>query len=261
MFTAKDILIKLIDAKSANAVCKLYHYSGKSTPNSQLHFGVFLGDRIEGVLQFGPSIDKRRMARNLGVGFNEILELNRLAFSDALPKNSESRAISYCIKMISKKYPHIRLILSFADACQCGDGAIYRASGFKLHSYKKNASLLQLSPDALAIVKKHIPTASAVIADKTLNNIMIAKGKTLTSVAKKAGARPLVGFQMKYLYCIDKRLENRFRWIPFRDIPDSARMYKGTRVTSIDSDATVNPDGKGLCNSDRDAPKTKTAPV
>ncbi|WFU45404.1 hypothetical protein QA640_46065 (plasmid) [Bradyrhizobium sp. CB82] len=39
--------------------------------------------------------------------WNGLLELNRLAFSEALPRNSESRALSIALRMIKKHYPHI----------------------------------------------------------------------------------------------------------------------------------------------------------
>ncbi|MFZ4672570.1 MAG: hypothetical protein ACOYLT_11215, partial [Flavobacterium sp.] len=67
--------------------------------NSQIHFGVFLNQKLEGALQFGPSIDKRRMAQNLGIGFNQFLELNRMALSDNCPKNSESRSLGICLRL------------------------------------------------------------------------------------------------------------------------------------------------------------------
>jgi hypothetical protein len=48
----------------------------------------------------------------------------------------------YCnsIKLIKKNAPHIKWILSFSDGNQCGDGTIYRASGFKLIGVNKNTS-------------------------------------------------------------------------------------------------------------------------
>jgi hypothetical protein len=67
-----------------------------------------------------------------GTKWNEFIELNRMAFSEFLPKNSESRAIAIAIKLIKKKAPHIKWIISFADGTQCGDGTIYRAAGFDL---------------------------------------------------------------------------------------------------------------------------------
>lgn len=236
--SAKEIIVRSIDSSSAKALCKKYHYSGKVVPNSQIHLGVFYKGRCEGVMQFGPSTDKRRMAQNLSVGINEFLELNRMAFSDVLPRFSESRAISVAIKILKKKYPFLRLIISFADACQCGDGAIYRASGFKLHSFKKNSSLLVLSDDAIAYIKKYIPNVGRVASDKSLNNIIAPKsldnhkdmqGKYLTSVAKNLGSKPLVGYQMKYLYLIDKSLEKNFKWVPFSEIPNHIKMYKGKK--------------------------------
>jgi hypothetical protein len=38
-----------------------------------------------------------------------------MAFSDMLPKYSESRAIAISIKMLKKKAPHLKWIISFAD--------------------------------------------------------------------------------------------------------------------------------------------------
>jgi hypothetical protein len=58
-----------------------------------------------------------------------------------VPRNSESRALGIALRMIRKHYPHIEWIISFADACQCGDGNIYRAAGFLLTAIKVNKDL------------------------------------------------------------------------------------------------------------------------
>lgn len=225
----KDIVVKLIAKKSADAVVKKYHYSGKVTQNSQLNFGVFHNSKLIGAAQFGPSIDKRRMGKNLGIGMNESLELNRLAISDKLGKNAESRVLGICLRMIKKQYPFIRCIISFADACQCGDGTIYRASNFKLHSFKKNNSLLQLEEESLKLVRKYIPKVGMVVADKTLNDIKDSKGRSITTSVKQAGAKPLAGYQMKYIYYFDKELEKKHKHIKFCDIPKEVKMYKGVK--------------------------------
>lgn len=61
--------------------------------NSQLHFGAFLDGRLHGVLQYGPSMDKKKVITLVnGTGWNEFIELNRMAFDDYLPRNSESFA-------------------------------------------------------------------------------------------------------------------------------------------------------------------------
>jgi hypothetical protein len=235
MFKAKDLVINPISSSSARAMIGMYHYSGKSTMNSQIHFGVFLNGTLQGALQYGPSIDKRRMASNLGIGFNESLELNRMALSDKCPKNSESRSISITLRMLKKKYSHLRVIISFADACQCGDGTIYKASGFKLHSFKKNNTL-------------YIGPNGDVIADKTLNDRIPVNGKSQLSIYKEKGYKPLKGYQFKYLYFFDKDLEKRFRFVDFDKIPDSVKMYKGKNISTRDEHEN-NVDGFQLSES------------
>ena len=227
-----------IDSRSANEFVKRWHYSGKVCQNSQIHFGAMVGKNLVGVLQYGPSTDKRRMAQNMGCGMNEFLELNRMALLDSAPKNSESRLIGITLRVLRKKYPFLRFIISFADACQCGDGTIYRASGFKLINIKKNSSLLHLPERALKEVKKYMPKCSKIVSDKSLNDIIARKsldnkttkgGKYLTSIAKQYGATPIKGYQMKYVYFFDKEIEKNFKIIPFDKIPDDVKMYKGNK--------------------------------
>ena len=94
-------------------------------------------------MSYGCPIDKRKVIGIVkGTKWNEFLELNRMAFSDLLPKYSESRCIAISMKLLKKNAPHIKWVLSFADGTQCGDGTIYRASGFKLIGIKKNTKYI-----------------------------------------------------------------------------------------------------------------------
>lgn len=70
-------------------------------------------------------------------GMERILELNRMAFDDYLPRNAESYCIGKTLRLIKKRAPHIKWVISFADGCQCGDGTIYRASNFILTGIRK----------------------------------------------------------------------------------------------------------------------------
>lgn len=150
MGIAKQIKVKVIPSNIANAFVKKYHYSGKVVNNSQLHFGCFLDGVLHGVMSFGCPLDRRKVlhlvvSKETGQPalWNEMLELNRMAFDEVLPRNSESRCISVALKLIRKNAPHIRWILSFADGTHCGDGTIYRASGFKLTGIS-TASMIEL---------------------------------------------------------------------------------------------------------------------
>ena len=203
MYTAKDLQVKVIAKKTADSVVKLHHYSGKVCQNSQISFGVFIGDILIGALQYGPSIDKRRTSGTLKCKMNEYLELNRMALAPSAPKNSESRVIAITLRILRKQYPYLKCILSFADGCQCGDGTIYRASGFMLIDYKKN---------------------NALLGDEN-GEIHFNHG-----TKEKAAARfkPLKGLQFKYVYFFDDELKKQFSNISIDSIPEEFRIYKGS---------------------------------
>lgn len=62
----------------------------------------------------------------------------------------------------------------------------------------------------------------------------------------EAGFKPMVGYQLRYIYLIDRTARLTVPVLPFSEIAKrNARMYKGECVTSIDSDATGNQSGKG----------------
>jgi len=211
----KDIIIKRIDATSANAFIRANHYSGKVVPNSQLHFGAFLNNRLHGVMSFGPSTMKRLMIGLVfGTKWNEFIELNRMAFDNYLPKNSESRSIAIALRLIKKFCPQIKWVLSFADGCQCGDGTIYRASGFVLTQIKKNIGL-RIDEEG------NVYSRVSITAHKP-NEIK-------SFYAMKA----LDGYQLRYIYFIDREsLKNlTVPIIPFEKIKEiGAAMYKGKKI-------------------------------
>lgn len=236
MASAKDIVVSPISAKDANALIQRVHYSGKVAPNSQLHLGVFLNGRLEGALQFGPSLDKRKtQALVSNTSWNGFLELNRMAFSEALPRNSESRAIAITLKMIKKNYPHIEWILSFSDATQCGDGTIYRASGFKLCGIRENKTIWKF-PDGETIADIGIKTAFDWQLKKFGKKLL---GTEALKEAKKLGAKPIEGYQLRYIYFLNEEAKARLTVsiIPFEKIEQvGAKMYKGVRVTKAPSE-------------------------
>lgn len=253
MGQAKKIVVKPIASKDARRIIQSLHYSGKSKPNSQLHFGVFLDGKCGGAMQFGPSIDKRKTQKLVeGTLWNEFIELNRMAFADWLPRNGESRALGFAFRWMRKQYPHIKWCISFSDATQCGDGTIYRASGFVLTSIKLNKQMLRM-PDG------------SVIARKTLDNSNhIGKnGEYGSAYAKKLGAVPLPGFQLRYIYFLDPTARKRLTVpeIPFSEIRRrGAGMYKGEScVRSVDSDTPAAQVGKGGATPTRTLQKQKAS--
>lgn len=221
MPSAKDIVVKPISAAAANKVVKAIHYSGKVVPNSQLHFGVFFNNKLEGVMQFGPPINKKGTIGIVsGTKWSGMLELNRMAFSEMLPRNSESRAMSVAFRLIKKNYPHIEWVVSFSDATQCGDGAIYRAAGFVLTDIRKS--------DAL----RRNPETGEVMHVIQAHHKMISK--------EFRGWEATDGYQLRYVYFINPKARERLtvEALPFSKIDEmGAGMYKGeARVKQATTD-------------------------
>ena len=237
MGRCKEIQIKVIPSSVANPFVKRHHYSGKVVNNSCLHFGAFLDGNLHGVLSYGPSTDKRKIQPLVeGTGWNNFLELNRMAFDDYLPRNSESYCIGATLRMIKKQAPQVKWVVSFADWTQCGDGTIYRASNFILTGIKENTSIIEL-PNGEKIHRLNLtaqPTQPRPeLGGKSLSDISRG-GASITAYMKATGAKECVGYQLRYIYFIDPKWRKRLTVpeLPFSKIDElGAGMYKGQNIT------------------------------
>jgi hypothetical protein len=281
MGDAKRLVVKPISASDANRIVRALHYSGKVVNNSQLHLGVFLDGKCGGAMQFGPSLDKRKTQGLVsGTLWNEFIELNRMAFADWLPRNGESRALGYALRWIRMIYPHIKWCVSFADGTQCGDGTIYRASGFVLTGIKRNNQIWEapsgeifndtsirrgiggawererakmvLSRMSLTDGKGKQQRAKAVVTRITVTagSHMLDTGASSMKVYKDAGWKPKEGFQLRYIYFLDPTARQRLTVpiLPFSEIERrGAGMYRGQpRARSADSGTSgIQPEGGG----------------
>lgn len=310
MGSAKGIVLRPISAQDANAIVRRVHFSGKVVNNSQLHIGVFYEGRLEGALQFGPSLDKRKtMGLVADTPWNGFLELNRMALTDAVPRNSESRALSVAMRLIRRHAPHVQWIITFADGTQCGDGTIYRAAGFVLTGIKPNNQIWEFPTGevatrmvatdtrrpqrerllretfssqgmrnvdghtrqharALALARQSLQASpresrtsltaqgpkggerqkeqarrlSRVTATKA-NNILETGASSMRPFIE-AGARPLPGYQLRYIYFLDTTARERLTVpiLPFSEIERrGAGMYRGEpRATSIEDAPAIH---------------------
>jgi hypothetical protein len=260
MASAKDIIVKPITSQAANAVVKRIHYSGKVVQNSQLHFGVFLNGRLEGAMQFGPSLDKRKIQGLVeNTGWNDFIELNRMAFSEVLPRNSESRAMAVAFRLIKKHYPHIQWVISFSDGTQCGDGTIYRAAGFVLTGIKKNTQVWQ-APSGETFSRTSLTDQTSKQqkqkARETISRTTVTKGGHAAKAGggasmkkyKDAGWEPISGFQLRYIYFLNPSARARLTVpvLPFSKISDmGASMYKGEKITRAKKQDSEHPSELG----------------
>ena len=243
MGRAKEIIVKVIPAKIANEFVKKNHYSGKFATSSLLHFGCFLDNKLHGVMSFGNPIDRKKLLNlvhtkdDKPVLWTEYLELNRMAFNEYLPKNSESRCFSIAVKMIKKNTPHIKWIISFSDATQCGDGAIYRASGFHLTAIRESKNDLWKTPKNLGWNEEvaHRIAIQGGVGGRIAQFVLQKYGTRNVSISKLIddnGGSALNGFQLRYIYLIDKTCKITVPILPFSKIDEmGAGMYKGKKVS------------------------------
>lgn len=241
MGRCKEIEIKVIPATVANPFVKKHHYSGKVVNNSQLHFGAFLDGHLHGVLSYGPSMDKRKIIGLVeGTAWNGFLELNRMAFDDYLPRNSESYCIGATLRMIRKKAPHVKWIISFADGTQCGDGTIYRASNFILTGISTNKTIIRM-PDGSAVAGLTLDQQLQSTKEKYDKLCGLDPTKRYTRKDYiKAGTEAIQGYMLRYIYFLDPKWRKRLTVpeIPFSKIDEmGAGMYKGENVTRAERHA------------------------
>lgn len=225
MTTAKQIEIRPIAAKDARRIVKQFHYSGKVVANSQVNFGVFLNGRCGGALQFGPSMDKHKLIGLVeGTKWNEFIELNRMAFADFLPRNSESRAISICLKILKREYPFLKWVVTFADGTQCGDGTIYRAAGFLLTQIRENATILRMpNGETVANLRLQANGHERLLGGKYF-------GVAATKRAMELGAKFAKGYQLRYVKLLRPGLTLTCGTLPYDEIKRrGASMYLGVR--------------------------------
>jgi hypothetical protein len=231
--SAKDIVLKPILGKDANRLIAQWHYSHTVVPNSQVHLGAFLNGRCGGVLQFGPPMMRRQVLGLVrGTAWSEMIELNRLAFADWMPRNGESRCLAVAMRILRKQYPALKWVLSFADGVQCGDGTIYRAAGFVLTAIRRSKQILELA-DGRRVTRFAL----------SKNVATMPNGRASTNIGK-----PLAGYMFRYVYFLQPaaRAQLTVPEVPYSKIAElGVGMYRGQRVGGVASIGGDQPSGDG----------------
>ena len=184
--------VRKIPRLQAAEVIKKHHYSGKVVATSSPSFGVWIEEKMLGVLQFGPLGNPRCHGHIVADSlFEECRELNRMWLSDLAPRNSESRAISLCMRLMKHLRPRLKWVQSFADE-RCGRwGVVYQASNF-LYLGEHRAKFYEIDGE--------------IFHQKALT-IKGHRGWKLLQQGKRA--KTFSYRQFRYLYPVDKRIVPR----------------------------------------------------
>lgn len=128
--SALQLRFREIGANTAAIAYQRWHYLGDQGFISQINFGAYHNQVMEGAISYGPpnatDLDGYWTRHTQGQWW----EIKRLVMSPKCPKNSESRFIAITMKML-RKLAVVRGVVTYADDGQGHVGTIYKAAGFQ----------------------------------------------------------------------------------------------------------------------------------
>ncbi len=119
--------VRRIPPKDTEDLILNVHYAHRKPPVS-FAFGLFCGDRLEGVVTYGSPAAAPMRTGLMGPQLaHRVLELNRLVLRNN-EKNHASMLVGRSLRLLVEHGP--RAIISFADTAHGHEGLVYRASNF-----------------------------------------------------------------------------------------------------------------------------------
>lgn len=120
----KGLTVERVESKRAAALVVEHHYLHRKPPISHA-FGLFNHGLLVGVVTYGTPASRHLQMSACPTEPSNVIELNRLWVSDAMPKNTESWFVSRSLKDLPPK-----IVVSYADTREQHYGYIYRALNF-----------------------------------------------------------------------------------------------------------------------------------
>lgn len=124
-----DMRIRLYNAtpEQIRYACLRFHYA-KSIPSIQIAFSCFENDLFVGVVAFGGGANNN-LAKKYGLVQGQIMELVRVALNDK-HKAPTSQYVALSIRLLKKRKPLVKMLISYADTKQGHSGIIYQATNW-----------------------------------------------------------------------------------------------------------------------------------
>lgn len=131
LFSRPDLAahpLRLAECSHAEALhaARTWHYSG-TLPSCSARWGVWEGGQFRGAVTFGVGATPY-LAGSVGVDRRECLELTRVALAEH--GTPTTRIVRIALNLTKRKFPAVRVIVSFADGAQGHRGTIYEAGNW-----------------------------------------------------------------------------------------------------------------------------------
>jgi hypothetical protein len=124
-----QLLFRECGANTAAIAYRRWHYLGDQGFISQISFGAYFNQVLEGAISYGPPNATDLAGYWTRNTQGQWWEIKRLVMSPKCPKNSESRFIAITMKLL-RKLVLMRGVVTYADDSQGHVGTIYKACGF-----------------------------------------------------------------------------------------------------------------------------------
>ena len=120
--------------KAAAFACQRWHYSRSMPSGKSAKLGVWENGRYIGALVFASGAN-RNIGKPYGLNQQQVCELVRVALDKH--KTPVTKIIAISLKMIRKRYPGLRVVVSYADGEQGHEGTIYKAGNWTFEGSTK----------------------------------------------------------------------------------------------------------------------------
>lgn len=129
MNSRTDLRLAWVSHHVAKYAVRRWHYSRRLSSARNAYIGVWEDDRFIGVVVFGVGSGNVTNGRRYGLAkSHEMAELTRIALAPHM--TAVSRILSIAVKMIRRRSPNLRLLISMADQAQGHHGGVYQAAGW-----------------------------------------------------------------------------------------------------------------------------------
>ncbi len=231
---APELKLSFCSHRAAKYAVMKWHYS-KAMPSGKLiKISVFEDDKFVGVVIYGRGATPE-IGSPYGLKQTEVCELVRVAL--AAHRTQTSRILAISKKMLVKKNPGLKLIVSFADPEENHHGGIYQANGWLYVGLTNPFSAAKYK----IMGKMYHPRSCHVKWGKGGQSIPWLR-KHVDPNAEK------VKIALKHKYVMPLSPE-------IKAMCEGLKMRYPKRAGNIDSDVLHPPVKKGRCNSDPGAHK------
>lgn len=185
--------LELASRKAVKYAVENWHYT-KSVPNVGLAFAVFNNKKeFCGVICYGVGATAN-IARPYGLQQGQVVELLRVALNGK--QEQTSKAVAQSLRLLKKKSPSVKLVVSYADSEQNHSGIIYQATNWIYTGFSTDSNLV------IDGQRKHRRTISSKYGTSSVEKI-----RSLGHSVEVIRTRP----KWKYIYALNSADRQKYQ--------------------------------------------------